>query len=291
MSKFTGANLTGGVTKMSFPIGANGATYLQSDISNLPNIEPFSAYFVQIDADIENNGMSFDASGRHLAPSAVALDLSERVKLNFTTTTGTDYSNLLMDESQSTEYEMNKDLEKMIGIGTSKPQVYTILGGINYVYNALPVANVNNLAIGFYSNAATETMISAVANAPSLSSLILTDADNGNETDLLTNSYSFTPTEGGTNNSRFTITAYRVSTHNVLETETNGPKLTVNDSKLKIENLSGKTVAYLYDTTGRVVGNKTTENESIEIQLPALGMYTVQLQWGGKMWTKKIVNH
>jgi len=242
LSKFNGANVSGGtvgtgdtegtaLAYMSFPIG-DGATYSQSAKESYTNIEPFSAYFVQVDTEIANTGISFATGGRHLAPSAVAVDLSDRVQLNFTSATGADNTNLVMDNNQTIAYEMNKDLEKMIGTGTAQPQVYTLLGGINYAYNALPVASVNNLSVGFYTKTATATTISAVATAPSLSSLLLKDNVTGTVTDLLTTSYKFTPTAAGTNTTRFTITAQRIPTENVLETENGGPTLLIDNYKL-----------------------------------------------------------
>ena len=294
LSKFSGANASGGtgenvLTYISVPVGANGATYSQSVKGAYTNIEPFSAYFVQVDADIAATGISFATGGRHLAPSAVAVDLSERVQLDFTTATGTDNTNLVMDNNQTTAYEMNKDLEKMIGTGTAQPQVYTQLGGINYAYNALPVANVNNLPIGFYTKTATATTISATATAPSLSSLLLKDNVTGAVTDLLTTSYKFTPAATGTNTTRFAITAQRVPTDNVVETEKGGPQIAINNYKLIINNLVGNSSVRVYDAIGRMLVSKTTGNASIEIKVAASGIYTVQLQSGNKSWTKKVV--
>ncbi|MEI8085040.1 MAG: LamG-like jellyroll fold domain-containing protein [Paludibacter sp.] len=300
LSKFSGANASGGasgnaLTYISVPVGVSGATYSQSVKATFNNIEPFSAYFIQVDADLANTGLSFAVGGRHLAPSVVDTDLSDRVQLNFTTATGTDNTNLVMDDSQTTAYEMNKDLEKMIGTGTAQPQVYTQLNGINYAYNALPIANVNNLALGFYSKTATETVISAVATAPSLSSLLLTDTSNGVVTDLLTNSYKFTPTASGTNNTRFSISAQRILTENVVATEKNGPQILITPiaigAKLIINNLDGIANVRVYDAIGRMVVNKTATGNTMEIKLNAVGVYTVQIQCGEKSWTKKIIAH
>ena len=300
LSKFSGANASGGtagsyLTYISVPVGVSGATYSQSVKAAYTDIEPFSAYFVQVDAGIESSGISFATGGRHLAPSAVDSDLSDHVQLNFTTATGTDNTNLVMDNSQTTAYEMNRDLEKMLGTGTAQPQVYTQLGGINYAFNALPAANVNNLPIGFYTKTVTATTISATATAPSLSALLLTDTNNGNVTDLLASSYTFTPTASGTNNTRFTISAKRITTEKVVATEKDGPTLSITQiaigAKLIINNLSGVTTVRVYDAIGRMLLSKTTGDDAIEIKVVTSGIYTVQMQCGDKSWTKKIVAH
>jgi hypothetical protein len=294
LSKFSGANVSGGVggnnlTYMSVPIGISGATYSQSVKATYTNIEPFSAYFVQVDADIESSGISFATGGRHLAPLAVEVEVSDRVQLNFTTATGTDNTNLIMDDSQTTAYEMNKDLEKMIGTGTAQPQVYTQLGGINFAYNALPAASVNNLAIGFYTKTATATTISAVAMAPRLSSLLLKDNVTGTVTDLLISSYKFTPVAAGINNTRFSITAQRIPTEITVETEADCPTILINNYKLQINNLNGKTDVRVYDAIGRMVASKTTSNSTVEIPVNVAGMYTVLMEVGAKSWVRKVV--
>ena len=294
LSKFSGANASGGIVGsylkyISVPVGVNGATYTQSVKSAYTNIEPFSAYFIQVDAGIAGTGISFATGGRHLVPSDAEVDLSDRVQLNFTTATGTDNTNLVMDNNQTTGYEMNRDLEKMIGTGTAQPQVYTQLGGINYAYNALPASSVNNLPIGFYTKMVTSTTISASATAPSLSGLLLKDNVTGTVTDLLATSYTFIPAAAGTNTTRFAITAQRVPTDNVVATENDGPQILINNSKLIINNLRGVTTIRVYDAIGQMLVNKSTGNGSIEIKVAVSGIYMVQMQCGEKSWTKKMV--
>jgi hypothetical protein len=148
---------------------------------------------------------------------------------------------------------------------------------------------VQNLPVGIYTKTAGTTTISASAGqAPSLSKLLLFDSSNGTTTDLLISSYSFIA-DAGTNNTRFTITAQRISTENVVETETGCPTLAINNYKLIINNLSGKTAVRVYDAVGRMVASKTTSNSTVEMPVNVAGMYTVLMEVGAKSWVRKVV--
>ena len=287
LSNFNGNGAKTSATHMSF-IDGNNITY--TDVSNAESytIPPMSAYFVQVGS---GTTISFNYLGRQGAKTTVDTDLSDKIQINFASSTGIDKTNLIMDNNQSTAYEIGQDYEKMIGIGTDKPQVYTMLGGVNYSYNALPMTNVVNLPIGFYTKTAGTTTISVDATqAPSLSKLLLTD--NGTNpatvTNLLTSNYTFTAA-AGTNNSRFAITAQRVPTAIENETDVNAPQLSIVNCKLSINNLVAKANVRVFDAIGRMVINKTSNNTSLEINLSAKGIYMVKIEAGGKNWLKKII--
>jgi predicted RNA-binding protein with TRAM domain len=253
-------------------------------------IDPFTAYFVQAGSTTD---IAFSTTGRQGVKSMVEQSLTQLVQLNMTTPTGTDYTSLILDDTQSTEYQIGQDMEKWIGIGTAKPQVYTVLGGINYAFNALPISSVTNLPLGIYTQTASSTTISVDATkATSLTRLLL--IDNGTSpatvTDLLSSNYTFIAATG-TNNTRFQITAQRVATENIaMGNELGEIQLIINNSKLVINNLDAKANVRVFDAIGRMVINKTVRNNSLEVNLSAKGMYTVQIEVGGKNWVKKIVN-
>jgi hypothetical protein len=287
ISQFAGNKVTGNIkdAKVTIPDATTGMTYTQPLMTGA-TFEPFSAYFIQAEADQD---LSFDKTGRSFAPAAVATDLSDRVQLNFTSATGVDYTNLIMDNDQTTAYQIGQDLEKWIGTDTDKPQIYTQLGGVNYGYNALPMTDVQNLPVGIYTKTAGTTTISASAGqAPSLSKLLLFDSSNGTTTDLLISSYSFIA-DAGTNNTRFTITAQRISTESIVENEEGCPTVLINNYKLQINNLNGKTAVRVYDAIGRMVVSKTTGNSTVEIPVNVAGMYTVQMEVGAMSWVRKVV--
>jgi hypothetical protein len=289
LSNYVGSNATG---VFNIYISDGTSTYTPYTKATVPMMLPMSAYFIQASTTLAGTGISFNTAGRQSVPSLVAIDSSDEVQLSLTSDTGTDYTLLTMDNNLSTDYEIGYDLEKWIGTGTDKPQVYSQLNGINYAFNALPMNSVNNLPIGIYTKNAGNTTISVNATqAPSLSKLLLTDnaTSPATVTDLLTSVYSFTAT-AGTDNTRFVLTAQRVPTASVIETKANGTTFTIVNSMLLINNLNGKASVRVFDAIGRTIANKTLNNSLLEIQLPAIGMYSVQIEANGKIWTRKIIN-
>lgn len=79
-------------------------------------------------------------------------------------------------------------------------------------------------------------------------------------------------------------------TTNASNTIGNVPSLILKNSALKIQNIDTNAIVLIYDAMGRMIANKTAKNSSLEIKLPAVGMYTVRIETGAKNWTKKIVN-
>ncbi len=271
----------------------NGLTYTDYHndgyVQNLPIVDPFAAYFTKVTAA---GGVSFGLESRQSVRSSVLSSIADVVFLDCTTATGKDRTNIIMDDTQIASYQNGVDYEKMITTGTVVPQVYTVLDGLNYSYNVLPTGSVVNLPLAIYTKNAGNTTISVNATqAPSLSKLLLTD--NGTSpvtvTDLLTSDYSFTAT-AGTDNTRFVLTAQRVPTANVIETGMGEPTVLINNSKLTINYLYGKASVRVFDAIGRTITNKTVNNGIVEITLHVVGLYTVQIEAGGKICTRKIIN-
>jgi hypothetical protein len=269
---------------------SNGRTYTVTSkvASSLPEVNPFAAYFVQSPS---NGNISFALSSRQNAPSVVVNDVSDNVKLNVVTTTGSDYTYLIMDNEQTTDYQIGQDMVKWIGIDTDIPQIYTVLNDIKYAFNALPLNNVVNLPLGLYTKTSGLTTISVdFSQAPGLSKLLLTDRNTSITTDLMLSDYSFTA-DAGTDDSRFVVTAQRVSTDiNLIDSEVGEPKLVINNSKLIISDINGVTSIRVYDANGRLFANTTTDNNSMEISLAVHGLYLVKIESGTNSWVKKVVN-
>jgi len=132
--------------------------------------------------------------------------------------------------------------------------------------------------------------------ASGLSKLLLTDngVSPATVTDLLSSNYTFTA-DSGTNNTRFSITAQRIVTDNNLignelgETGISMVTPIVIGGGLVLTNLSPSTTVRVYDTIGRMVTSKTSTNNTMEIKLNARGIYTVQLQNGTSISTRKVI--
>jgi len=271
----------------------NGSTYdfYAKNTFNLPEVNPFEAYFTQVNSSLQSSGLTFGLNERRLVHASVAVNQSDLVRLNFSTATGSDKTYLIMDDLQSTSYQIGEDLEKMIATGTTIPQVYSVLGGINYANNALPVYNVQSLPIGFYTQTGGNTTISVDATkAASLSKLLLTD--NGTSpatvTDLLVSNYTFTAA-AGTNNTRFAITAQRITTEIDKFDSNDALQLSIVNCQLSIKNLSDNATVRVYDALGRMVVSKNANSNLMQIKLNARGIYTVQLQSGTTISTRKVI--
>lgn len=288
LSKFAGSGV--GAAYLTF---YNGSTYTQSTNTGVSSINPFDAFFIQASTTGTNpttTNLAFTLESRQLVRNIVDNDASELVQINITNSSGADNTNLIMDDTQSTEYEINRDLEKWLTIGTNTPQIYTQLGGINYAFNALPINNVVNLPIGLYTKTAGLTTISANSSqAPSLSGLLLTDNLTGITTDLFLSDYSFTSV-AGTDNSRFVLSAKRISTLNNTGSDNREPQFTIHNSQLTITNLLEKSSVRIFDNLGRMVANMSSNSDRIEMQLIAKGIYTIQIESGVKNWIKNFIN-
>jgi uncharacterized repeat protein (TIGR02543 family) len=290
LSTYSGAGKISGINFMQIPDAINGRTYspVTSDDASL---NPFAAYFIQAPSD---GDIIFALDGRSGAPASVATSLIDKVKLVLTTSTGSDNTNLILDDTQSPDYQLGQDLEKWIGTDTDKPQVYTMLGGVNYAFNALPIANVVNLPLGVYTKNASSTTISLGAgSAPGLSKLLLTDTKTipVTVTDLMTTNYTYNATSG-TDNNRFLITAQRVATEidNTL-IDNNGITFIMMNGKLLFNNINGNTSIRVYDAIGRQIVSTTTRSTSFDVSLKAKGVYTIQYEFNGKYYTKKMINY
>ena len=266
----------------------DGKTYTVTSkaFGSLPQVNPFAAYFVQSGL---NGNITFGLTGRQSIRSLVANNISENLQLNVTTATGNDDTYLVMDNDQSTTYQIGQDMEKWIGTGTDKPQIYSMLGGINYAFNALPMNSVSNLPIGIYTKILGATRISVnVSQAPSLSKLLLKDNSTGTITDLLATDYNFIANEG-TDNSRFEITAQRIPTGDAVETVLGEPNISMVNGKFVLDNINGKATVKIYDAIGHLLIDKVAKSSSMEIPINLLGLYIVKIEMGNRSWTKKTV--
>lgn len=294
LSKFSGSGV--GASYLTFH---NGTTYTQSSNTSISSINPFEACFIQastVGTNPTTTNLSFAIDSRQLVRNAVSATTSDCVQLNLMSSTGIDKTNLIMDDNQSEAYEINQDLEKWITTGTDIPQVYTYSNGINYAFNSIPVKNVANLPLGFYvKNAGTVTISVNASQAPGLSKLLLTDKINNVTCDLLTSDYSFTAASG-TDNSRFVLTAQRTVTSSeyiLIENGVDSPTLAnkIESKQLVIGNLKpdNQTEIIIYDAIGRIVCRKSASSNTMEVSLPTFGIYSVQIQSGDKIWSKKII--
>ena len=181
----------------------NGTDYDQAKFSRV-TLPPFKNFFVQVG----NTGeMSFELASRHDAPNRYlqVQDREVEVDIILSNDSRQDNMGLLIAEQYSPAYEINADLEKMIG----SMSVYTIYGGYNLAYNALSPDDAKQfIPIGYVAPSAGEYTFSLDddSDVNEIDHIYLTDYQESVTVDLMEQDYTFMTTSGK-NESRFAINA------------------------------------------------------------------------------------
>ena len=182
----------------------DGTDYYQMKFEDA-TLRPFKNFFVQIDNTTDGNALGFALASRQDAPGRF-LQLSNReveFEILLSNNSRTDNMGLLIADQYSPAYEINADLEKMIG----SMSVYTIYGGYNLAYNALSPDDAKEwIPVGYVAPTAGEYkfQLEEESNLTEVEHIFLTDYEKSTTVDLLDGAYEF-ETVKGTNNSRFAL--------------------------------------------------------------------------------------
>lgn len=265
----------------------DGNSYSGLTNALISTLNPFQAFFVQV---ADSTSIPFYLSGKQNIRSLVNQNNSETLQLNMTNASGSDFCTLLFDNERSSSYEIGQDLEKWLSTGTYKPQIYSRLNGVNFAYNALPVSEVVNLPIGFYSKSGGASVLSASnINVSGIVKLMLNDSQTGGSADLTKEDYPFNA-DAGTNNTRFSISIQNVWTDAEDINNGNAPFAYVKNSQLIIKNLTPGTHIRLYDATGRMLLNKLdAETSTCQIPLSQAGIYLIQTETNSGIHNFKVL--
>lgn len=181
----------------------DGEDYNQKKFSKAV-LKPFKSFFVQIATDGE---LSFALTSRQNAPARymeVQTEQEVEFEILLSNDKQSDNTGLLIAEQYSPAYEINADLEKMIG----SMSVYTIYGGYNLAYNAISPINASEwIPIGYIAPAAGEytfRLDDIDKIVEQVEHVYLIDYEANNIVDLMDDEYEFT-TDKEQNNNRFAI--------------------------------------------------------------------------------------
>lgn len=179
----------------------DGTDYYQQKFS-VATLKPFKNFFLQI---AESGDLSFALASRQNAPARYLQTKEREVEFEVLLSTDSRQDNmgLLIANQYSPAYELNADLEKMIG----SMSVYTIYGGYNLAYNALSPTEAEELIpVGYVAPAEGEYTfkLDETSDVSEIEHIYLTDYELSKTTDLLNAAYSFS-TAAGKNESRFAI--------------------------------------------------------------------------------------
>ena len=182
----------------------DGTDYYQMKFKDA-TLRPFKNFFVQIDNTTDGNALGFALASRQDAPARFLQVAEQEVEVEILLSNDTRHDNmgLLIAEKYSPAYEINADLEKMIG----SMAVYTIFGGYNLAYNALSPDDAKQfIPVGYVAPTAGEYTFSLddESDVNEIEHIFLTDYQANVTVDLMEQDYTFT-TGSGKNESRFVL--------------------------------------------------------------------------------------
>lgn len=181
----------------------NGQDYSQEKFSSA-TLKPFKNFFLQI---ATSGDLSFALASRQNSPTRYLEAQKREVEFEINLANGSheDHTGLLIADQYSPAYEINADLEKMIG----SMSVYTIFSGYNLAYNALSPDDAKQfIPIGYVAPSAGEYTFSLDddSDVNEIDHIYLTDYQESVTVDLMEQDYIFMTTSGK-NESRFAINA------------------------------------------------------------------------------------
>lgn len=267
-----------------------GRTYLQDKVSR--RLRPFKCFFVQVgDQETEEQGLMYVTFNKYkahnpdrqmvLAQRTPEPSEEQYVAVQLALGDKTDKMGITIDNAYTTEYEIGRDLEKMMNYGTL-PHVYAYVNNSQKLaFNAVPEWAAQSVVAGAYFPEAGEYTISLDPNdrpANRVMAVWLTDMINNVTTNLLLGDYSFYAQRAEQKN-RFMIAvelAPEIST-STLVSSADGVYAYTQQRQMTICGLAENSVVSVYDALGHLVIQRNTSDASLTEQLPAAGMYLVKV--------------
>ena len=231
----------------------DGEDYYQQKFSEA-TLLPFKSFFLQI---AENGNLSFALANRQAAPARYLQQAADMREVEFeillANATRSDNMGLLISEEYTPDYEINADLEKMIG----SMSVYSIYNGYNLAYNAINPTNAHDwIPIGYSVPDVGEYTFSLDEDVDleSVEHIYLIDYETSEMTDLVEYEYTFQTSEKK-NDARFAIQVRLSQKHDNTTTVLDNLNATDNKSSKFIynEQLYILRNGNIYDATGKFV--------------------------------------
>lgn len=267
-----------------------GRTYQQDKVSR--TLRPFKCFFVQVgDPKTEEQGLMYVTFHRNRAHNSAAQmiraqrtpeqNTEQYVALQIALDDKTDKMGITIDNTYTTEYEIGRDLEKMMNYGTL-PHMYAYVNNSQKLaFNAVPEWAAQSIIAGAYFPQAGEYTISLDPNDRPTNRVMavwLTDMIDNVTTNLMLGDYSFYAQRAEQKN-RFMIAvelAPEIST-STLVSSADGVYAYTQQRQMTICGLAENSVVSVYDALGHLVIQRNTSDASLTEQLPAAGMYLVKV--------------
>ena len=267
-----------------------GRTYQQDKVSR--TLRPFKCFFVQVgDPTAEEQGLMYVTFYRNRAHNSAAQMIraqrtpeqseEQYVTLQIALDDKTDKMGITIDNTYTTEYEIGRDLQKMMNYGTL-PHMYAYVNNSQKLaFNAVPEWAAQSIIAGAYFPQAGEYTISLDPNDRPTNRVMavwLTDMIDNVTTNLMLGDYRFYAQRAEQKN-RFMIAvelAPEIST-STLVSSADGVYAYTQQRQMTICGLVENSVVSVYDALGHLVIQRNTSDASLTEQLPAAGMYLVKV--------------
>lgn len=237
-------------------IPSDDGTYYWQQKFTTAELPPFKNFFVQIGT---TGDLQFGLGTRQSMPARstqAAIEKEVEFEILMSNDARQDNTGLLISEEYSPAYEINADLEKMIG----SMSVYTIYGGYKLAYNALSPINASEwIPMGYIAPAAGEytfRLDDVEKIVEQVEHVYVIDYDANNIVDLMTDEYKFT-TDKEQNDNRFAINVVLIQDKDntttgldIINGNNTAPIKFIYHDKIYIK--SGEVI---YDGTGKQVTN------------------------------------
>ena len=185
------------------------------------------------------------------------------------------------------DFDPMADGVKWMAADEQMPQLYAVRGAGRYSLLSA-VSREGTLAVGFRVGQGGSYTIGIPEDcdaAADYEAVVLTDARTGRSTDLLAGAYTFQTAEGGTDDSRFTLSF-------VSRAATDGAvcRIYVQDGNtLVVDGLSGGERIRIYDARGSLLLSQSASGLSFRTPLPATGVYVVRVSGDAGEQTGKVM--
>ena len=267
-----------------------GRTYLQAKVNR--TLRPFKCFFVQVgDPTAEEQGLMYVTFNKYkahnperqmvLAQRTPEQNTEQYVALQIALDDKTDKMGITIDNTYTTEYEIGRDLQKMMNYGTL-PHMYAYVNNSQKLaFNAVPEWAAQSVIAGAYFPQAGEYTISLDPNDRPTNRVMavwLTDMIDNVTTNLMLGDYRFYAQRAEQKN-RFMIAvelAPEIST-STLVSSADGVYAYTQQRQMTICGLAEDSVVSVYDALGHLVIQRNTSDASLTEQLPAAGMYLVKV--------------
>ena len=229
-------------------------------------------------------------SGEAYAPTrSLALYLASTDAATRGLTDGADrlQVNAVEADEAVTDFDPMADGVKWMAADGEVPQLYAVRGAGRYSLLSA-VSREGTLAVGFRVGRGGSYTIGIPEDcdaAADYEAVVLTDARTGRSTDLLAGAYTFQTAEGGTDDSRFTLSF-------VSRAATGGAacRIYVQDGNtLVVDGLSGGERIRIYDARGSLLLSQSASGLSFRTPLPATGVYVVRVSGDAGEQTGKVM--